>query len=80
MSAPIEREDLAIGMHVLYSFCHRGIELTHGATVEEIPPWTDQSGEEHDSILLRRPDERVVRVAIDQIVVLEPRKQRGDDS
>jgi hypothetical protein len=63
MSAPIELGDLAIGMHVMYRFrLDSGIELTHGATVEEIPPWTDQSGEEHDSILLRRPDERVVRV------------------
>jgi hypothetical protein len=78
MTDNIDLADLEIGLHVLYTFRLGGIELTHGTTVEQIPPWTDQSGEDHDHILLRRPDERVVRISLDEIVELEPRTRRSD--
>lgn len=55
------------GDHVIYELPSG---LTHGATVEKLPPWTDATGTTHtndDIILLRRPDERVARVTIDRI-------------
>lgn len=75
----LDLADLEIGLHVVDTVRLGGVELSHGATVEQLPPWTDRHGEKHDHILLRRPDERVVRVSIDEIAVLDPRKRRSDD-
>lgn len=60
-------DEITPGDHVMYEMQNG---LTHGATVEKLPPWTDTHGTEHVDdgiILLRRPDERVLRVTIDQI-------------
>jgi hypothetical protein len=72
-------DDLGVGPHVPYTFrLDGGVELTHGAIIKEIPPWTDPSGEDHDHILLRRSDERVVRVSLSD-VELEPQARQSDD-
>jgi hypothetical protein len=71
----LDLADLEIGMHVLYTVRLGGVELSHGAFVEQLPPWADRRGEEHDHILLRRPDERIVRVSIEEIAAIEPRKR-----
>lgn len=67
----ITLDDLEPNMHVMYE---NMIGISHGARVEKLPPWTDASGNHHDddTVLLRRPDERVVHASIDDITEITP--------